>query len=259
MTNQKKTVLITGASGGIGKALSDLFAANGYHLVLVARNEAKLIELSKFYQEQYQTECLILAKDLSRAEAPGEILETIQDKGLGIDILVNNAGFGINKPFAEIPFQEVLEMMYLNVAALTQMTRLFLPAMMKEGQGRILNVGSVASFCPAPFWAVYNATKAYVLSFSEALAEELEGSGVTVTALCPGVTLTDFQCRAQMEKTSLLVKLNPMTAEQVAKIGYHALMKGRRVVVTGWINKLITFSVRFLPRFLVPKTAKLMI
>ncbi|MGD0388303.1 MAG: SDR family oxidoreductase [Tepidisphaeraceae bacterium] len=240
-----KTALVTGASVGIGRDLAELFARDGHSLVLVARNEPGLGELAAKLRDQYRVNAEVIVQDLSVADGPRRIFDFLQTKS--IDYLVNNAGFGTHGPFAQSDLATQLGMLQVNVAALTHLTRLFLPEMLKRGGGRIMNVASVAAFLPGPSMAVYYASKAYVLSFSEALANELAGSGVTVTAMCPGPTKTEFQKRAGIED-SLLFKMRMMDSMTAARIGYGAMMRGRRSVVTGLSNKISVWAMRFVPR-----------
>jgi short-subunit dehydrogenase len=250
----KRTALITGASGGIGYELSKLFATEGYDLVLVARSEQKLDQLAEELHSAHAIDALVLPKDLSNPVAPQEIYDTSQSRSLTIDVLVNNAGFSNYGPFLETDLAGELDMLQVNLVALTHLTKLFLPGMVERGQGRILNIGSTASFQPTPLVAVYGASKSYVLHFTEAIAEELAGTGVTVTALCPGATRTGFQARAGVGQARL-ANSGLMSAEQVARIGYRALMRGRRVVVPGLYNSLMAFLVRFTPRPVVTRAS----
>ncbi|MCP4539574.1 MAG: SDR family oxidoreductase [Chloroflexi bacterium] len=243
----RKTALVSGASGGIGYELSKLFAADGYDLVLVARSEQKLDKIAASLCKTYGVNAIVIPKDLSNPASPNEILASLEAQSTTIDVLVNNAGFGIHGPFAETDLVEELNMLQLNIVSLTHLTKLFLPGMIERGQGHILNVGSTGSFQPGPLMATYCASKAYVLNFSEAIAEELRGTGVSVTALCPGVTRTGFQARAHVENTPL-IRSGSMSAARVAEIGYKALMRGKRVVVPGLTNWLVAFSVRLTPR-----------
>jgi len=249
----KETALITGASGGIGWELAKLFGQEGFDLVLVARDQAKLVSAAKQLQDSYGVQVEVISADLTQAEAPQMIFENLKNKN--IDVLVNNAGFGLFGAFAETEKNKELDMIEVNVMAVTKLTKLFLPSMVARKKGRILNLASTAAFQPGPLMAVYYATKAYVLSFSEALAEELEGSGVTVTALCPGPTETGFQKMAQMEG-SKLVKGKISDAASVAKFGFAALMKGERVVVPGTMNRVMAFSIKFMPRKMVTKIVR---
>jgi uncharacterized protein len=248
-----KTALVTGASVGIGRELAELFARDGHHLVLVARNESQLQELAKRLRDQYHVNADVIVQDLSTAEAPQRIFEQVQSKQ--IDYLVNNAGFGSHGPFAEADVANEMAMIRVNISALTHLTRLFLPPMLKRRSGRIMNVASVAAFLPGPLMAVYYATKAYVLSFSEALASEIAGSGVTVTALCPGPTITQFQIRAGIANTPLF-RMGAMTSAKAARLGYNAMMGGRRTIVTGFSNKFSAFGTRFFPRRTAAAIAK---
>jgi len=243
--SQGKTALVTGASVGIGRDLAQLFARDGHHLVLVARNESQLQELAAKLRDQFHVNVVVIPQDLSVVNASQAIFDRVQGKT--IDYLVNNAGFGTHGPFVEADVAGQLGMLQVNIVALTHLTRLFLPAMIKQGSGRIMNVSSLAAFLPGPLMAVYYATKAYVLSFSEALDNEVAGSGVMVTAFCPGPTRTEFQTRAGIENAPLFQK-KIMSSEDAARIGYRAMMRGRRSVVAGASNKLAAFATRFLPR-----------
>jgi len=250
------TVLITGASGGIGYELAKLFAHDQYNLVLVARNAARLGQIEDELQRQFGVSVKPVALDLTAVPAPQFLFDQLQREGIAIDILVNNAGYGALGDFAEIPLAESLGQIQLNVTALTQLTRLFLGPMLERRSGRIMNVASTAGFQPGPRMAVYYATKAYVISFSEALANELSGTGVTVTCLCPGVTDTGFQSRAGTENTMLFKKIRPMDAKTVARDGYHGVMAGKTLVISGFRNWLIAESVRFGPRKLVTAVSR---
>ncbi len=247
---QGKTALITGASSGIGYELAQLFAKDGFDLVLTGRQADKLLYLAGALKEKHGINTCVLVKDLARPETPQEISTELAQRGITVDLLVNNAGFGLRGAVAETPAADELQMIQVNLTALTHLTKLFLPGMVSRGSGRILNVASTAAFQPGPFAAVYYATKAYVLSFSGALVNELQGTGVSVTALCPGPTLTGFQTRAGMER-SRLFRGPVMTAEQVARLGYEGLMRGRALVIPGLRNKLLAFAVRLLPRDIV--------
>ena len=245
----EKTALITGASSGIGYELSKLFAADGTNLDLIARSEQRLNEIASNLAQTYGVRVTVLAKDLSDPASPDEIFAALQAWSIGVDVLVNNAGFGTYGPFAKIDWAEELRMLQVNVISLTHLTKLFLPGMIERRSGRILNVGSTGSFAPGPLMAAYCATKAFVLSLSEAISEEVRGTGVCVTALCPGVTRTGFQARANVEHIQL-TSGNMMSARQVAEAGYKALMRGQAVVVPGFLNQLLVFAVRIAPRSL---------
>ncbi len=250
----RQTALITGASGGIGWELARAFAAGGYDLVLVARSAGKLEQLAGELRGGHGLAVRVLAKDLVKPGAPDEIFQELEGAGVAVDALVNNAGFATFGPFAGTDLASELEEIQLNVATLTHLTKKFLPGMLARRRGGVLNVASTAAFQPGPQMAVYYATKAYVLSFSEALAEELRGSGVTVTALCPGPTATGFQARAEMQDSGLFTgPLKVMDAAAVARAGYEGFRKGRRIVIPGLVNKLGVQSVRVSPRALVTR------
>ena len=236
------TALITGASGGLGADFARLFAKDGYELVLVARSEEKLRQLAR----DLGVKTTVISADLSKPDAAADLVARLG--GMEIDVLVNNAGVGLAGAFVDTDLEKELEMIQLNITALTQLTKLLVRPMVQRGRGRILNVASTAGFQPGPLMAVYYATKAYVLSFSEAIAEELRHSGVTVTALCPGPTATGFAEAANVNSTRLFTMTAPMSSEKVARIGYEAMKRGRRVVITGVKNKLLAQSVRFSPR-----------
>jgi uncharacterized protein len=245
------TALITGASGGIGLELARVFAEQGYALVLLARNRERLNEIAA---ELKPTPVQVFAKDLALVGAPEGIYREVPK----VDVLVNNAGYGVYGRFAETPLDDELGMLQLNMTALVVLTKLYLPAMLAAKNGKILNVASTAAFQPGPLMALYYATKAFVLSFSEAIGSELEGTGVTVTALCPGPTATGFQARSKVEKSRLFQRMKVMDARTVAEAGYRGLMAGKPVVIPGLMNKLLAQSVRFSPRSLVTKIARKM-
>jgi uncharacterized protein len=247
------TALITGASGGIGYELAKFFARDHHNLVLVARSADKLAQVATELQVHGGTVKTIVL-DLTPPPAPKFLFDQLA--GTPIDILVNNAGFGAFGEFAQMPEEEILGQIQLNVTALTQLTRLFLPTMVQRRSGRIMNVASTAAFQPGPGMAVYYATKAYVLSFSEAIANELRHSGVTVTCFCPGATHTGFAKRAGTEKSRLFKQLGAMDADKVALDGYRALMEGRTVAISGVHNWLVAQSTRFAPRRLVTAVSR---
>jgi uncharacterized protein len=254
MKEGRSFTLVTGASTGIGRELARIAAARGRNVILVARTEAKLTDLAtELRTGGVETEVIPL--DLSRPEAPGELDQEVTRRGIEVDALVNNAGFGSLGPFYQAPLETQIEMLRLNVVALTHLTRLFLPPMVRRGRGRILNVASTAGLQPGPLMAVYYASKAYVLSFSEAIAEELRGTGVTVTALLPGPTRTEFQARADMEGSGL-VRLGMASARSVAEVGYRAMESGRVVVIPGLFNRMLALSIRVSPRWLVRRIVK---
>jgi short-subunit dehydrogenase len=255
-TNRGKTALVTGSSGGIGYEFARLFAQDGCNLVLVARSEATLLQQAEEFKRKFGVTVKVIAKDLTHPEAAQELFEELQAASIKVDILVNNAGFAAYGFFSEIELSTELEMMQLNMVTLTTLTKLFLPAMLKQCDGKILNMASTAAFQPGPLMAVYYATKAYVLSLSEALANELENKGVTVTALCPGPTQSGFQQRAAMEDSKLVKGKKIMDSATVAKIGYEALLKGQPVVVPGLMNLAIAQLARFVPRKMVTKLVR---
>lgn len=245
----KQTVLITGASSGIGKELAEIFAKNHYNLVLVARAQSILKNIAEQLVHQYAIEATVITKDLSKPEAAKEIYQELLDKKISIDILVNNAGFGTYGPFIESDLNESLGMIAVNVTTLTELTHLLLPAMLKKNAGKIMNVSSLGAFQACPTLAVYCATKAYILLFSEALAEELKNTNVSVTTICPGVTYTSFQARSNTDKTRIVQsRFNIMSAKDVAEISYDALQRKKGVVVVGWLNKLLRIFTHFMPR-----------
>ncbi len=249
---QRQMALITGASGGIGEALAHEFARGGYDLILVARSEAKLQALAGELAAKHGIQARALAYDLADPASPRLLSEQLTALGLGVDVLVNNAGFATYGPFVELELDGELRMLQVNIVTLTHLTRLLLPAMVSRGRGRVLNVASTAAFMPGPLMAVYYASKAFVLSFSEALNNELQGSGVTVTALCPGPTSTGFQARAQMEQSRLVSGRQIMDVATVAQAGYKGLLRGRPVVIPGLMNRIQTLLPRLLPRSAVP-------
>ena len=247
----KQTALITGATSGLGYDFVKLFANDNYNLVLVARNEIKLQEIKNSYPHIKVT---IISKDLSISSAAKELFNDIESRGIQIDILVNNAGFGSVGEFDELDIENQLNMIQLNIATLTELTYYFLPKMKLRKNGRILNVASTAAFQPGPLMAVYYATKAYVLSFSEALVDELSDSPVTVTTLCPGPTKTNFSSAANIKENKMFGM--PMNSDFVAKKGYQALMSGKRVSIPGGSNKLGAIGVKFIPRSIASKISK---
>jgi short-subunit dehydrogenase len=262
--NASKTALITGASFGIGMEFARIFAREGYNLVLVARNGDRLRQLASELEKAHGTRSLILATDLTEPGAAAYVLDQTTRADIQVDVLVNNAGFGQYGLFAENDLEGCLGQIQLNVTTLTHLTRLYLPAMIERAEtdrtpertpGRILNVASTAAFQPGPLMAVYFATKAYVLHFSEALANELQGTGITVTCLCPGATATEFQKRAKATGMNLL-KFGSMDARTVAEDGYRGLIAGKPVVISGFKNWLLAQSVRFSPRRMVTAIAR---
>ncbi|WP_026576118.1 SDR family NAD(P)-dependent oxidoreductase [Bacillus sp. UNC438CL73TsuS30] len=245
-----RTALITGATSGLGYEFVKLFAADGYNLVLVARNQQKLEEIKHTFTH---IEVTVIAKDLSLPGAANEVFQEVEKKGIHIDALINNAGFGLMGNFDDLNLQKQSKMIQLNITALTELTYYFLPSLKQRNKGRILNVASTAAFQPGPLMAVYYASKAFVLSFSEALVEELKGSSVTVTTLCPGATKTNFGSVASVEGTKMFSRA--MSSKIVAQQGYQAMMRGKRVIITGGLNKAGALAAKFLPRSLGAKIA----
>lgn len=246
MSERNRTALITGASSGIGYELTKLFARDGHDLVLVARSRERLENIARKMKSEHDISAWAMKMDLSVIGSSEQLFREIEAEGIMVDILVNNAGFGAYGPFETLGTQTQLEMVRLNIEALTHLTKLFLPAMLENGEGKILNVASMAGFLPGPYMAVYYATKTYVLSLSEALASELEGTGVTVTALCPGTTDTKFFKRAKVERSRLARKR--MDPEIVARSGYEGLMRGKAIVIPGFKNRMMIQSLRLFPR-----------
>jgi short-subunit dehydrogenase len=253
----KPIALITGASRGIGWDLAHLFAQDSYDLVVVARTQKAMEELAGDLKESHGTDVRILVKDLTDPLAPEEIYRELSQKKITVDVLVNNAGFGTYGAFAETNLKKELDLLQVNIVALTHLTKLFLRDMVAARKGKILNLASVAGFQPGPFMAVYYASKAYVLHFSEALANELKGTGVTVTALCPGPTRTGFVSEANMEKSGLFKNLSVMDAMTVARIGYEGMKKGKTIVIPGLSNKLIVQLTRVGPREVVTQSVRM--
>jgi uncharacterized protein len=249
------TVLITGASGGIGYELAKLFARDHHNLVLVARSANKLAQVAAELQPCGVT-VKTVALDLAAAPAAKFLFDQLQREGVAVDILINNAGYGVYGDFAQMAEDEILGQISLNITALTELTRLFLPLMIARRSGRIMNVASTAGFQAGPLLAVYYATKAYVISFSEAIANELRNSGVSVTCFCPGATHTGFASRAGTEKSRLFKQLGGMSAEKVALDGYRAVMQGRGLVISGLHNWAVAESTRFAPRKLVTAVSR---
>jgi short-subunit dehydrogenase len=253
-----ETVLITGASSGIGEELARHFAADKSNLVLVARSKQKLERLAEELHSAEGVEVRVVAQDLAEATAASAIFEQLAGDGVTVDVLVNNAGFGALGALASLPVLRQMDMIQVNVTSLAHLTRLFLPGMLARNRGGILNVASTAAFQPGPNLAVYCAGKAFVLSLSEALAEELAATAVRVTCLCPGPTATGFGAEAAMEHVRLF-GLGMMDARRVAAAGHRAFRRGQVVVVPGFVNKVGVFSVRIAPRFLIRKVTRFLL
>jgi uncharacterized protein len=256
----RKTALVTGASGGIGEEIARELAARNHDLVLIARSEDKLETLAGELAQKYSVTATPIALDLSTPSATDDIARELETRGLRIDVLVNNAGFADYGDFASSDPSKQFQMLNLNIVTLTMLTRALLPAMLERKSGHVLNVASTAAFMPGPLMSVYYASKAYVLSFSEALSEELRDTGVSVTALCPGPVETGFQSRAAMEDSKLLQgslnRMSKLSAADVAKTAVDALEHGQRVVIPGFMNQLQALFPRVLPRALVPGIVK---
>ncbi len=242
---KRSNVLVTGASSGIGADLARVFAREGYDLVLVARSRDRLDALARELQDAHGATARVVPIDLSVAGAARAVRERVAREGVEIDVLVNDAGFGVRGPFVDLDPARQMEMIQVNLVALTELTRLFVPDMVQRHAGRILNVASTAAFQPGPLMAVYFATKAYVLSFSEALAEELRGSGVTVTCVAPGATETGFGEIAGVSATRLF--RSGTMSSSAAEAAYAAANKGTTLAVPGCRNRILSASVRFLP------------
>jgi short-subunit dehydrogenase len=238
--------LITGASSGIGLHLASEFARNGHPLVLVAPDQAQLEGIATDLVYKYGNFVRVIPKDLQKQESAREIYLELHQSGISVDILVNNAGHGFRGRASELPIDVDLSMVRLNIEAVLRLTKLFLPPMIERGEGRLLNTASIAAFEPGPMLAVYHATKAFVLSWSEALATELQDSGVTVTALCPGATDTDFFPKAGMMATRAFQGQNVMSPQEVARAGYEGLMRRQLFVVPGGMNKALVAARRVL-------------
>ncbi len=252
----RPTALITGAAGGLGREFCKQFARRGYDLAIVGRRKSELEKMKLELEKSRKISVTVIEADLKDGNAPIAIERAVRKAGLPVEILVNNAGFGAYGSFVEIDPEVEDEMMRVNMLALTKLTKLFLPSMIKAKRGRILNVASTAAFQSGPLMSVYYATKAYVLSLSVALNDELRGTGVTVTCLCPGPTATGFQKHAKMSKSRLFKTVKVMDAATVVKIGIDGCLKGKAVVVPGFMNKLMTFGNRLVSRALAAKIAK---
>jgi short-subunit dehydrogenase len=246
----KKTALITGASSGIGYELAEVFASHGIELVLCARSSERLEQARKDISGKYGIAARVITADLADPASPQNIYNEIVKNNIEIDVLVNNAGTQVYGHFKESDPEALAGMINVNLVSLTSLTGLFLPRMVKAGWGRVLNLGSTGSFVSGPLNAVYCATKAYVLSFSDAVGEELKGTGVKVTCLCPGATATGFAKSAGITGTRIF-QSGAMKAEKVAMAGYHAMMKGQRIKIPGLGNKLMVLAVRFTPRAVI--------
>lgn len=248
------TALVTGASSGIGLAFCEELARREHDLVLVARGEEALREVAARLTDRHGVRADVVAMDLAAAEAADRLVDQLA--GRPVQVLVNNAGFAQFGPFLETDPEVELQMIALNIVTLTRLTKLLLPAMVGAGYGRVINVASTAAFMPGPLMAVYYASKAYVLSLSEALAEELRGTGCSVTAVCPGATRTGFQERAAMEDSKLVRGRKLLDAAEVARQGIEGAFAGDPLVVPGALSKLQSLAPRFVPRSLLPRLVR---
>jgi len=249
-------VLITGASAGIGREFSHIFAEHGHNLVLIARKEDRLTALASELAKKHSVKTMVLAKDLGMPGSAQEVFAELQRQNIPVSILINNAGFGTRGAFAKGDLKNFREMIELNITSLVQLTHLFVQPMMKAGRGRILNVSSTAAFQPGPLMAIYYATKSFVSSFSYALGEELIGSGVTVTTLCPGPTKTEFGARAGTVGHERVQRSWTMEARPVAEAGYKALMSGKKVKIPGAVNWIGARLTRIAPKKLASSIAR---
>ncbi len=252
----KKTALITGASAGLGVEFAKNFARDGHNIVLAARRTERMEQIAEELMKKHGVKIKVLGRDLSNMDEVQAVFETLQRDNIHIDFLVNNAGFGDWGNFHESDWAKIEGMLDLNIKALTKLTYLFMKPMIQKGEGKILNVASMAAFQPGPLMAVYYATKAFVLSFSEAISNEIKGTGVSVTILCPGPTESEFQSVANLGKSKLFKHTRIPSSKEVVDFGYREMMKGSLTVVPGFLNKLVVQSVRFSPRKLVLKIAR---
>jgi short-subunit dehydrogenase len=254
--SKEKYALVTGASSGIGYELAKLFAEDGKNIVVVARNQDRLEKLKTEIEKKSGAKVIVLVKDLSKPNAPQEIFSELEKKNINVDVLVNNAGFPVHGKFAETDLKEELDMIQVNITSLTHFTKLFVKKMVENKSGWILNVSSTAGFAPFPLFSIYAATKAYVLSFSEAIANELQGTGVSVTCLCPGVTDTRFWETGGAGEARSARMMKKMDAARVARVGYMALKKQRVTVVAGLLNSFLMSSYRLAPRKLATRIGR---
>ena len=253
-----KTALITGASNGIGLELARIHAEKGDDLILIARSKNKLDTLKNELEQKFRITVYNIGKDLSLPDSAKEVYDELNQNNISVDYLINNAGFGDFGFFSESDWAKQEKMINLNITTLSHFTWLFLPDMIKKGRGRIMNVASTAAFQPGPTMAVYYATKAYVLSFSEAVDNEVRNKGITITALCPGATESGFQAAAAQEDSRLVKDRKLPSSREVAEYGYKAMMKGKTVAIHGLMNAIMANSVRFAPRSLIVKITRKM-
>lgn len=250
MGKSGRTALITGASAGLGREFARLAARDGHDVVLVARRKDRLLELAQELERVHGVNATVIDADLAERSAPQTIVERLEAAGIGVDFLINNAGFGSHGAYAKTDFARQAEMVDVNVRAVMALCHRFVPKMLERKSGRILNIASLAGFVPGPYMATYYASKAFVLSFSEALAAELRGTGITVTASCPGPVATEFGTVADSARTNLF-RSGGADAVSVAGHAYRAMMAGKVVAVPGFMSKLTTLLVRVVPRAVV--------
>jgi short-subunit dehydrogenase len=253
---ERQTALVTGASSGIGRDLAREFARDSHDLVLVARNVAALESLASELTRAYGIDARVVVADLAQPGAARRVFDEVRRAAATVDVLVNNAGFGLQGRFAEHSPERITEMIQVNVTAVTELTRMFLPDMLARNRGGLLNVASTAAFQPGPFMAVYYATKAYVLSLTEAIAEELSGTALRVSCLAPGPTASGFAEAAHMSDTALFKRVGTMTSADVARIGYAGWKRGKTIVIPGTTNRLGASLVRVSPRGVVRKVIR---
>jgi len=244
----KGTILITGASSGIGKEIAIVYASKHYNLILVARSKEKLDILKINLENKYQIEITNIYLDLSEQNSAEELYKIVKEKALQVDILINNAGFGLNGNFIDIDINSQAEMLNLNILTLTKLSNLFAKEMILQNSGHIVNIASTAAFQPVSKFAVYAATKAYVLSFSEAISVELKAENIKVTVICPGATESNFMDNAGIKKISLL---SLASSKQVAEFTYKSVSKARVVAIHGFLNRFLVFFTRFTPRSII--------
>ena len=249
------TVLVTGASSGIGMELAKVFARNGHNLVLVARGRPALEALAQELQTTFKVSAEVLEADLSAPQGPDTLVHALMACNLHIDVLVNNAGFGLMGPHADLDMQRQLDMIQVNVSSLVRLTRLLLPGMMSRNTGGVLNVASTAAFQAGPNMAIYYATKAFVLSYTEALHEEVRSTQLHVTCLCPGPTTTGFVAAAGMEGITLF-KFGAQSAEAVANVGFAAFQRNQTIAISGFKNIALAWIGKFSPRYVTRKIAQ---
>jgi short-subunit dehydrogenase len=250
----KQTACVTGASSGIGLQLAKVFAEHGHPVVLLARSTEKLEQLAQELRSRSNVRADVIATDLRQPSAPAHIAEELRRRNLTVDILVNNAGFGLRGPYAELDLQQQLDMIQVNITAMAHLTRLLLPGMIQRNAGGVMNVASTAAFQAGPHMAIYYATKAFVLSFTEALHEEVAGTNLRVTCLCPGPTHTGFAATARMEGVKLF-KSGAQSAELVARVGYAAIQRNRAIAISGFKNQIGAFATRLTSRAVARKFA----